>query len=81
VSKRDICITINGHEYRGEAEPRRLLVDFIRDDLGLTGTHVGCEHGVRGACTVFRPAPLETADSHRQGCKAGVQQIVQQIAR
>jgi aerobic-type carbon monoxide dehydrogenase small subunit (CoxS/CutS family) len=53
VGKRDICITINGRDYRGEAEPRRLLVDFIRDDLGLTGTHVGCEHGVCGACTVL----------------------------
>ena len=53
MSKRDICITINGREYRGQAEPRRLLVDFIRDDLGLTGTHVGCEHGVCGACTVL----------------------------
>ena len=53
MSKRDICITINGREYRGEVEPRKLLVDFIRDDLGLTGTHVGCEHGVCGACTVF----------------------------
>jgi aerobic-type carbon monoxide dehydrogenase small subunit (CoxS/CutS family) len=46
-------MTINGREYRGEAEPRKLLVDFIRDDLGLTGTHVGCEHGVCGACTVL----------------------------
>ena len=53
MDKRDICITINGHDYRGEAEPRKLLVDFIRDDLGLTGTHVGCEHGVCGACTVL----------------------------
>jgi len=53
VGKRDICITINGRDYRGEAEPRRLLVDFIRDDLGLTGTHVGCEHGVCGTCTVL----------------------------
>jgi carbon-monoxide dehydrogenase small subunit len=46
-------MTINGREYRGEAESRKLLVDFIRDDLGLTGTHVGCEHGVCGACTVL----------------------------
>jgi carbon-monoxide dehydrogenase small subunit len=46
-------MTINGREYRGEVEPRKLLVDFIRDDLGLTGTHVGCEHGVCGACTVL----------------------------
>jgi aerobic carbon-monoxide dehydrogenase small subunit len=46
-------MTINGREYRGQVEPRKLLVDFIRDDLGLTGTHVGCEHGVCGACTVL----------------------------
>jgi carbon-monoxide dehydrogenase small subunit len=45
-------MTINGKEYRGEVEPRLLLVDFIRDGLGLTGTHVGCEHGVCGACTI-----------------------------
>ena len=53
MAKREICLTINGREYRGETEPRKLLVDFIRDDLGLTGTHVGCEHGVCGACTVL----------------------------
>jgi carbon-monoxide dehydrogenase small subunit len=52
VAKREISLTINGREYRREVEPRKLLVDFIRDDLGLTGTHVGCEHGVCGACTV-----------------------------
>src|SRR5258705_7526841 len=46
-------MTINGREYRGEAEPRKLLVDFIREDLALTGTHAGCEHGVCGACTVL----------------------------
>jgi carbon-monoxide dehydrogenase small subunit len=46
-------VTINGREYRGEVEPRKLLVDFIREDLGLTGTHVGCEHGVCGACTIL----------------------------
>ena len=51
--KREIRLTINGREYRGETEPRKLLVDFIRDNLGLTGTHVGCEHGVCGACTVL----------------------------
>jgi carbon-monoxide dehydrogenase small subunit len=53
VSKQEVSIIINGREYRGVAEPRKLLVDFIRDDLGLTGTHVGCEHGVCGACTVL----------------------------
>jgi carbon-monoxide dehydrogenase small subunit len=50
---RDITLTINGRQYSGRAEPRKLLVDFIRDDLGLTGTHVGCEHGVCGACTIL----------------------------
>jgi len=53
MSKRQVQLRINGHDYRGEVEPRKLLVDFIRDDLGLTGTHVGCEHGVCGACTVL----------------------------
>ena len=48
-----IRLTINGQARDGRAEPRKLLVDFIREDLGLTGTHVGCEHGVCGACTVL----------------------------
>jgi len=43
---------LNGKEVEGSAEPRRLFVDYLRDDLGLTGTHVGCEHGVCGACTI-----------------------------
>jgi aerobic-type carbon monoxide dehydrogenase small subunit (CoxS/CutS family) len=47
-----IALTVNGTPRAGEAEPRMLLTDFIRDVLGLTGTHVGCEHGVCGACTV-----------------------------
>jgi len=51
--KREISLTINGARYTGVAEPRRSLVDFIRGDLGLTGTHVGCEHGVCGACTIL----------------------------
>ena len=53
LATRKISLTINGRGYRGEVEPRKLLVDFIRDDLELTGTHVGCEHGVCGACTVL----------------------------
>ena len=48
-----IKLTVNGRIYEGSAEPRKLLVDFLREDLGLTGTHVGCEHGVCGACTVI----------------------------
>ena len=53
MSTRKITVTVNGAEQSGEVEPRKLLSDFIRDDLGLTGTHVGCEHGVCGACTVL----------------------------
>jgi len=48
-----IELTVNGARRRGEAEPRLLLSDFLRHELGLTGTHVGCEHGVCGACTVL----------------------------
>jgi 2-furoyl-CoA dehydrogenase 2Fe-2S iron sulfur subunit len=47
-----IGVEINGKAYEGDVEPRTLLSDFIRHDCGLTGTHVGCEHGVCGACTV-----------------------------
>lgn len=47
-----IELTVNGVHRWGEAEPRLLLSDFLRHELGLTGTHVGCEHGVCGACTV-----------------------------
>jgi carbon-monoxide dehydrogenase small subunit len=48
-----ITTKINGFERSAEVEPRRSLVDFLRHDLGLVGTHVGCEHGVCGACTVM----------------------------
>ncbi len=49
----NIKVTINGKVYSEEVEPRMLLSDFIRDVCGLTGTHVGCEHGVCGACTIL----------------------------
>ena len=48
-----ISVTINGTLYESVVEPRTLLSDFIRHELGLTGTHVGCEHGVCGACTIL----------------------------
>ena len=48
-----VTITVNGISLTGLAEPRMLLADFLRDELRLTGTHVGCEHGVCGACTVI----------------------------
>ncbi|HZT52434.1 MAG TPA: (2Fe-2S)-binding protein [Stellaceae bacterium] len=47
-----IRLTVNGEAREGRCEPRKLLADFLREDLGLTGTHVGCEHGVCGACTI-----------------------------
>ncbi|MEM7343831.1 MAG: (2Fe-2S)-binding protein [Chloroflexota bacterium] len=49
----DITLTINGTAYQKSVEPRMLLSDFIRHEIGLTGTHVGCEHGVCGACTIL----------------------------
>lgn len=48
-----VTLTINGRSYRRWIEPRMLLSDFLRDEAGLTGTHVGCEHGACGACTVL----------------------------
>ena len=53
MTTQEINVTINRKTYRGAVEPRKLLTDFLRDDLGLTGTHVGCEHGVCGACTIL----------------------------
>jgi aerobic-type carbon monoxide dehydrogenase small subunit (CoxS/CutS family) len=52
MTNRRVAIEINGRTYERDIEPRLLLSDFIRHEAGLTGTHVGCEHGVCGACTV-----------------------------
>ena len=52
-SKVRIALTVNGRKMSAETEPRMLLSDFIRNTLGMTGTHVGCEHGVCGCCTVM----------------------------
>ncbi len=49
----EITVTVNGRQYKRTVPPRLLLSDFLRHDLGLTGTHVGCEHGVCGACTIL----------------------------
>jgi carbon-monoxide dehydrogenase small subunit len=49
----DVSIRVNGDDVRERVEARKTLVDFLREDLGLTGSHVGCEHGVCGACTVL----------------------------
>jgi aerobic-type carbon monoxide dehydrogenase small subunit (CoxS/CutS family) len=48
-----VKVTVNGAPREGRCPPRKLLVDFVREDLGLTGTHVGCEHGICGACTIL----------------------------
>jgi carbon-monoxide dehydrogenase small subunit len=52
-ARREISLTVNGQRRRAETEPRKTLADFLREDIGLTGTHLGCEHGVCGACTVI----------------------------
>jgi len=53
IAHKKIKLTVNGAVYQRAVEPRLLLSDFLRVDLGLTGTHVGCEHGVCGACTII----------------------------
>jgi carbon-monoxide dehydrogenase small subunit len=50
--KQIVELRVNGREYKAEVDPRRTLADFLREDLNLTGTHLGCEHGVCGSCTV-----------------------------
>ena len=52
-ARRPVSLTVNGVLHERDVEPRLLLSDFIRHELGLTGTHVGCEHGVCGACTLL----------------------------
>ena len=53
VAEQEITLTVNGERRHGRAEPRKTLADFLREDLALTGTHLGCEHGVCGACSVL----------------------------
>jgi carbon-monoxide dehydrogenase small subunit len=53
IEKHTITVTVNGRGYTAEVEPRTLLVDFLREHLGLKGTNIGCEHGVCGTCTVL----------------------------
>jgi len=53
VDERTICLKVNGKKYEEAVETRITLADFLRDRLGLTGTHLGCEHGVCGACTIL----------------------------
>ena len=53
LDKLTVQITVNGQLERREVQPRQHLIDFLREDLGLKGSHVGCEHGVCGACSVL----------------------------
>src|SRR3954470_23703197 len=53
TEKNDMALVVNGRTYRIRVEPRRTLADALREDCGLTGTHIGCEHGVCGACTIL----------------------------
>ena len=73
-TRRTIRVTVNGTAFVRAVEPRRLLADFLREDLGLTGTHVGCEHGVCGACTV-----LLDGDSARSCLTLAVQADAAQV--
>jgi carbon-monoxide dehydrogenase small subunit len=78
----DIQVTINGIEYRRGVEPRKLLIDFIRSDLGLTGSHIGCDTTSCGACTVLLDgAPVKSctvlavqADGHQIRTVEGLKQ-------
>ena len=53
MTQMNVELTVNGAARQAETEPRKTLADFLREDLSLTGTHLGCEHGVCGACTVL----------------------------
>jgi carbon-monoxide dehydrogenase small subunit len=53
IEQHAVRFTVNGETHEGVVEPRMLLVDYLRNELGLTGTHVGCEHGVCGSCTIL----------------------------
>ena len=66
----DITLRVNGATRTGSPEARKTLADFLRDDLDLTGTHVGCEHGVCGACTVLLAYP-DDADQSGPGLPGG----------
>ena len=63
----DIALTVNGEHVNARVEARKSLVDFLRDDLILTGSHIGCEHGVCGACSVPRQRRSGARLSHARG--------------
>ena len=70
--KTAITLTINGRDYPINVEPRRTLADAIREDCGQTGTHIGCEHGICGACTVIVSGePVRSCLMIIMDCSAG----------
>ena len=67
--KKTVSLTINGRAVTAEVEPRTHLADFLRDDQRLTGTHLGCEHGVCGACTVIMDGePVRSCINYTVAC-------------
>ena len=68
-----IALTVNDRDVRADVEPRTHLADFLRDKLNLTGTHLGCEHGVCGACTVeIDGVPARSCITHAGSCDGAV---------
>jgi carbon-monoxide dehydrogenase small subunit len=68
MARTPITLRINGKEHRAEVEPRTLLVHFLRDELNLTGTHVGCETSICGACTILIKEPGDEAPKAVKSC-------------
>ena len=70
MESRELVLRVNDVERRGRAEPRMTLADFLRDELGLTGTHLGCEHGVCGACNVLLDGkPVRSCITYAVACE------------
>jgi len=82
TQRHEITLTINGTKYMVNVEPRHTLVDVIRDECGQTGTHIGCEHGICGACTVLVDGePVRSClmfAVQAQGCKIRTVEGLQQ---
>src|SRR5688572_15112442 len=78
ITKKAISLTVNGRRVRAEVEPRLQLADFIREHLALTGTHLGCEHGVCGACTVeIDGAPARSCIAYAVACNGALVRTIE----
>src|SRR3954465_1475055 len=79
--KKTIALTINGRAVSAEVEPRVQLADFVREQLLLTGTHVGCEHGVCGACTIeIDGAPARSCIAYAAACEGASVRTIEGFA-